>query len=86
MIALARNISVVAVRPQPIQPGVVASSEAPIRAVPRRWLPPWGLLVGTRHQSSPKLANTTAVAAKAPGSRAAHSLMPNKRKLRATIQ
>ena len=85
MIALARNMSVVAVRPQPIQPGVVASREAPSRPVPRRWLPPLAL-AGTRHQSSPKLAITTALAAKAPGSRAAHSLMPNKRKLRATIQ
>lgn len=84
LMALERNMSVVEVRPQPIQPGVVAITPAattPLRSLGRPASP-----AGDQASIRPKAATTTALAARATGSRAAHSLTPNSRKLSPTIQ
>ena len=82
--ALARNMSVTEDRPQPNHPGLSANTVEPSRALPKRWC---GCSCGDpTNTSTAKRANTVAVAARATGSRAAHSLTPNNRKLRATIQ
>ena len=81
---LARNMSVVEVRPQPIHPGHVAITPA---ASPARENFP--ILIsqrGLQASMSPKQATTTELAARATGTRAAHSETPKHLKLRATIQ
>ena len=77
-------MSVVEVRPQPTQPGVVASTPAARAA--RRILGRPGSPAGDQASMRPKPATTTALAARATGSRAAHSETPNNRKLSPTIQ
>ena len=74
--ALARNMSVLAMRPQPIQPGLVASRAAasPARPKRRRGCSP----EGASTTCNINRATTTALAAKATG-----SLMPPKHILNA---
>ena len=74
----------VEVRPQPIQPGVVAITPAARAALSTRGRP--ASPAGDQASIRPKPATTTALAASATGRRAAHSLTPNNRKLRPTIQ
>ena len=82
--ALARNMSVVEVRPQPTQPGVVARIEAASRPRPQRAAR--SSSGGAQLTTRAKEAITTAEAARATGRRAAHSETPNSLKDRATSQ
>ena len=77
-------MSVTEERPQPTQPGERASTAAARVARPTRRR--GGSAAGASCHTRAARASTTVLAARATGRRAAHSLRPNSRKLRATIQ